>query len=43
MPEAVYQNIVSTYIYNCNSWVREYTKFHDRIFTPLRVSDAIVV
>ena len=38
MPEAVYQNIVQAYIYNCNSWVREYTKYHDRILTPLRVS-----
>jgi hypothetical protein len=28
MPEAVYQNIVQAYIYNCNSWVREYTKYH---------------
>ncbi len=24
------------YIYNCNSWVREYTKFHDRILAPLK-------
>ncbi|KAH3877011.1 hypothetical protein DPMN_000865 [Dreissena polymorpha] len=38
MPEVVYQNIMATYIYNCNSWVREYTKFHDRILTPLKVS-----
>ena len=37
MPEVVYQNIHLAYIYNCNSWVREYTKYHDRILTPLRV------
>ncbi|ESO97611.1 hypothetical protein LOTGIDRAFT_104331 [Lottia gigantea] len=36
MPESVYQNIVAAYIYNCNSWVREYTKYHDRILNPLR-------
>ncbi|XP_050410069.1 neurofibromin isoform X2 [Patella vulgata] len=36
MPESVYQNIVAAYIYNCNSWVREYTKYHDRILSPLR-------
>ncbi|XP_041348224.1 neurofibromin-like isoform X2 [Gigantopelta aegis] len=36
MPENVYLNIVAAYIYNCNSWVREYTKYHDRILAPLR-------
>ncbi|KAK7488237.1 hypothetical protein BaRGS_00020544 [Batillaria attramentaria] len=36
MPEIVYQNITSAYIYNCNSWVREYTKYHDRILSPLK-------
>ena len=38
MPEVVYQNISQAYIYNCNSWVREYTKYHERILVPLRVS-----
>jgi len=38
MPEVVYQNISQAYIYNCNSWVREYTKYHERILAPLRVS-----
>ncbi|XP_071181509.1 neurofibromin-like isoform X6 [Mytilus edulis] len=42
MPEAVYQNIVQAYIYNCNSWVREYTKYHDRILTPLRGNRKLV-
>ncbi|XP_060559140.1 neurofibromin-like isoform X1 [Ruditapes philippinarum] len=42
MPEVVYQNIVATYIYNCNSWVREYTKFHDRILTPLKGNRKLV-
>ncbi|XP_074643053.1 neurofibromin-like [Tubulanus polymorphus] len=36
MPECVYQNIQAAYIYNCNSWVREYTKYHDRILNPLK-------
>jgi len=39
MPEIVYQNIYQAYIYNCNSWVREYTKYHDRILAPLKVVD----
>lgn len=27
---------MATYIYNCNSWVREYSKYHDRLLIPLR-------
>ncbi|XP_064619782.1 neurofibromin-like isoform X5 [Lineus longissimus] len=37
MPEVVYLNIFQSYVYNCNSWVREYTKYHDRILAPLKV------
>ncbi|KAH8860712.1 Neurofibromin [Schistosoma japonicum] len=29
--------LVAAYIYNCNSWVREYTKMHDRFFSPIKV------
>ncbi|KYB29814.1 Neurofibromin-like Protein [Tribolium castaneum] len=36
LPEVAYENIHAAYIYNCNSWVREYTKFHDRILAPLK-------
>ncbi|CAB3359077.1 Hypothetical predicted protein [Cloeon dipterum] len=36
LPEVAYENLHAAYIYNCNSWVREYTKFHDRIFAPLK-------
>ncbi|KAJ8930048.1 hypothetical protein NQ314_017213 [Rhamnusium bicolor] len=36
LPEVAYDNIHAAYIYNCNSWVREYTKFHDRILAPLK-------
>ncbi|CAH0561866.1 unnamed protein product [Brassicogethes aeneus] len=36
LPEVAYDNIFAAYVYNCNSWVREYTKFHDRILAPLK-------
>ncbi|XP_055550326.1 neurofibromin isoform X2 [Wyeomyia smithii] len=36
LPEVAYENLHAAYIYNCNSWVREYTKFHDRILAPLK-------
>lgn len=37
LPEVAIENIHAAYIYNCNSWVREYTKYHDRILYPLKV------
>jgi len=43
MPEIVYQNIYQAYIYNCNSWVREYTKYHDRILAPLKVIPQLAI
>ncbi|CAG4978457.1 unnamed protein product [Colias eurytheme] len=36
LPEVAYTNIQACYIYNCNGWVREYTKFHETILAPLR-------
>ena len=36
LPQVAYENIHAAYLYNCNSWVREYTKFHDRTLSPLR-------
>ncbi|XP_053692655.1 neurofibromin isoform X1 [Sabethes cyaneus] len=36
LPEVAYENLHAAYIYNCNSWVREYTKFHDRVLAPLK-------
>lgn len=36
LPAVAYENVHAVYIYNCNSWVREYTKFHDRILAPLK-------
>lgn len=42
LPKVAYENIHAAYIYNCNSWVREYTKFHDRIVAPLRGNRKLV-
>lgn len=36
LPDLVYKHISTVYVYNMNSWVREYTKFHERILSPLR-------
>ncbi|XP_074045098.1 neurofibromin isoform X7 [Macrotis lagotis] len=37
-PGFAYENVSSVYIYNCNSWVREYTKYHERLLTGLKGS-----
>lgn len=42
LPKLAYQNIHAIYIYNCNNWVREYTKFHDRVLAPLKGNRKIV-
>ncbi|XP_076386906.1 neurofibromin 1 isoform X1 [Megachile rotundata] len=42
LPKVAYENIHAAYIYNCNSWVREYTKFHDRILAPLKSNRKVV-
>lgn len=42
LPEAAYENLHAVYIYNCNSWVREYTKYHDSILAPLKGNRKIV-
>ena len=36
LSKQAYANLQMVYIYNCNSWVREYTKFHDRILGPVK-------
>ncbi|KAA0197870.1 hypothetical protein HAZT_HAZT005335 [Hyalella azteca] len=36
LPEVAYENIHAAYIYNADSWVREYTKYHDRALAPLK-------
>ncbi|KAF7274462.1 hypothetical protein GWI33_012883 [Rhynchophorus ferrugineus] len=42
LPEVAIENIHAAYIYNCNSWVREYTKYHDRILYPLKGNRKII-
>ncbi|KAG1714683.1 Neurofibromin [Nymphon striatum] len=42
LPEVAYEKIQAAYIYNCNSWVREYTKYHDRILAPLKGNRKVV-
>lgn len=42
LPEVAYEKILATYIYNCNSWVREYSKYHDRLLMPLRGNRKLV-
>ncbi|XP_072402893.1 neurofibromin isoform X3 [Diabrotica undecimpunctata] len=42
LPEVAYLNLAAAYIYNCNNWVREYTKFHDRILVPLKGNRKII-
>uniref|UniRef100_A0A5S6QDW1 Ras-GAP domain-containing protein n=1 Tax=Trichuris muris TaxID=70415 RepID=A0A5S6QDW1_TRIMR len=33
---SVQQRIAAVYLCNCNSWVQEYTRFHDRLFSNLK-------
>ncbi|XP_061928005.1 neurofibromin isoform X1 [Apis cerana] len=42
LPKVAYENIHAAYIYNCNGWVREYTKFHDRILAPLKGNRKVI-
>lgn len=37
------KNLVFTYIYNCNGWVREYSKFHESILSPIKVKKIVFV
>ena len=36
LPPIAAENLCNAFIYNCNSWVREYTKFHERILPPIK-------
>ncbi|XP_075746616.1 neurofibromin isoform X3 [Rhipicephalus microplus] len=42
LPEVAYEKVQAAYVYNCNSWVREYTKYHDRILAPLKGNRKLV-
>lgn len=35
LPSAIVKHLRNVYIYNCNSWVREYTKYHDQVLSML--------
>ncbi|KAG2458844.1 NF1 protein, partial [Polypterus senegalus] len=41
-PGFAYENVAAVYIYNCNSWVREYTKYHERLLTGLKGSKKLI-
>uniref|UniRef100_A0A6I8QZ54 Neurofibromin n=1 Tax=Xenopus tropicalis TaxID=8364 RepID=A0A6I8QZ54_XENTR len=41
-PGFAYENVTAVYIYNCNSWVREYTKYHERLLTGLKGSKRLI-
>ena len=42
LPQIAYEKIVCTYIYNTNSCVREYIKFHERILSILKGSKKLL-
>lgn len=42
LPEPIYENLHAVYIYNCNSWVREFTKYHDSILLPLKGNRKVI-
>ena len=37
-PGFAYENVAGVFVYNCNTWVREYTKYHERLLTGLKGS-----
>ncbi|XP_053223559.1 neurofibromin isoform X3 [Podarcis raffonei] len=41
-PGLAYENVTAVFIYNCNSWVREYTKYHERLLTGLKGSKRLI-
>ncbi|EFN88549.1 Neurofibromin [Harpegnathos saltator] len=42
LPEVAYENVHAAYIYNCNSWLREYAKCNDRILAPLKGNRKVI-
>ncbi|XP_067932348.1 neurofibromin-like [Watersipora subatra] len=42
MPDTAYKNLCQVYIYNCSSWVKVYTKFHDRQFFTLKNNPKLI-
>ncbi|XP_077995279.1 neurofibromin-like isoform X2 [Glandiceps talaboti] len=35
-PKFAFQNVYAAYIYNCNTWLREFTKYHEMILNCLK-------
>ena len=42
LPEGISERLHVAYIINVNTWVREYTKYHDRILAPAKGSRKII-
>ena len=42
LPEGLSEHIQTAYIINVNTWVREYTKYHDRILASVKGSRKII-
>ena len=42
LPEPAYDKIASCYIYNCNSWVREFTKCHESTLNSLKYNKKLI-
>ena len=42
LPEGISERIQIAYIINVNTWVREYTKYHDRILGSIKSSRKII-
>lgn len=42
LPKVAYDNIHAAYIYNCNSWLREYAKRNDRILASFKSNRKVI-
>uniref|UniRef100_A0A915KNP1 Neurofibromin n=1 Tax=Romanomermis culicivorax TaxID=13658 RepID=A0A915KNP1_ROMCU len=42
LSDIFYRHLIAVYIYNCNSWIREYTRFHERLLNHLKGSRKMI-
>jgi neurofibromin 1 len=42
LPDCIADHVNAVYIVNVNSWVKEYTKFHDRLLSPIKGSRKLI-
>lgn len=42
LPPQAYEQLATVYILNCNTWVREYIKYHERTLAPLKNDRRII-